>query len=70
LVLGSLISPNGFAVGGAVTGIEATQAFGSQNVLHRRRSQAGLMGDVIGTQPALVAQPDHFTTSPRGRFVR
>lgn len=59
-----LIAVDGFTIGGAITGIEPGHSLGTQDVLHRRRGQADLERDVIGTPAALLAQPDDLGTSP------
>jgi hypothetical protein len=65
----SLVSADRFAIGRAVSGLEPGHPFRAQDVLHGRRGQAGLMGNVIGAPPVLRSEPDHRSTSPRRRFV-
>lgn len=64
-----LVATNRFTIGGPVTGIEPAQTLGLQDVPHGRGGQADLERDVIGAPPPLLAEPNHFTASPRGRRI-
>ena len=66
----TLEATNWRSAGGAVTSIQPGQSFGTQDLLHRRRSEAELMGDVVSSPTPLLAEPHNVTADPSWCSIR